>query len=202
MDPIWTPTRRGARRARTRCASRALGFDDYAQLVRFSRRSRSGSGRRRSRTWASSSRSRGTPWCDTSRGPEWATWFVGGKLNLAGTACTAGPGDSGRRRGSGRGRARTASGRPLTYRELSDAVTRFAEALAALGVEPGDRVAIFLPMSPQVAVASHACAHLGRFRFPSSPASPRPRSQRGFGTPRRRSSSPRTARYAGARRCR
>src|SRR5439155_1698062 len=50
--------------------------------------------------------------------------------------------------------------------ELSDAVTRFAEALAALGVEAGDRVALFLPMSPEVAIASHACAHLGAVQVP------------------------------------
>jgi acetyl-CoA synthetase len=45
-------------------------------------------------------------------------------------------------------------------------VTRLAEALAALGVEAGDRVALFLPMSPEVAIASHACAHLGAIQVP------------------------------------
>src|SRR5207249_7481286 len=42
----------------------------------------------------------------------------------------------------------------------------FAEALASLGVETGDRVALFLPMSPEVAIASHACAHLGAVQVP------------------------------------
>jgi acetyl-CoA synthetase len=45
-------------------------------------------------------------------------------------------------------------------------VTRFAEGLVALGVGPGDRVALFLPMSPEVAVASHACAHIGAIQVP------------------------------------
>ena len=45
-------------------------------------------------------------------------------------------------------------------------MTRLAEALVALGVEPGDRVAIFLPMSPEVAIASHACAHIGAIQVP------------------------------------
>ena len=45
-------------------------------------------------------------------------------------------------------------------------MTRFAEALVRLGVEPGDRVAIFLPMSPAVAIASHACAHVGAIQMP------------------------------------
>ena len=72
----------------------------------------------------------------------------------------------GRRRSSRSRQSEDGERQALTYRELSDAVTRLAEALAALGVGPGDRVAIFLPMSPQVAVASHACAHLGAIQVP------------------------------------
>ena len=45
-------------------------------------------------------------------------------------------------------------------------MTRLAEVLVARGVEPGDRVAIFLPMSPEVAVASHAVAHIGAIQVP------------------------------------
>jgi acetyl-CoA synthetase len=54
----------------------------------------------------------------------------------------------------------------LTFAELSHDVTRLAEELAALGVGAGDRVAIFLPMSPDVAVASHAIAHIGAIQVP------------------------------------
>jgi acetyl-CoA synthetase len=56
--------------------------------------------------------------------------------------------------------------RVLTFAELSRDVTRLAEELAALGVGVGDRVAIFLPMSPEAAVASHAIAHLGAIQVP------------------------------------
>ena len=45
-------------------------------------------------------------------------------------------------------------------------MTRLAEALVQLGVEPGDRVAIYLPMSPEAAIASHACAHIGAVQVP------------------------------------
>jgi acetyl-CoA synthetase len=45
-------------------------------------------------------------------------------------------------------------------------VTQVAEALVELGVREGDRVALFLPMSPAVAVASHACAHIGAVQVP------------------------------------
>src|SRR5207302_6680300 len=54
----------------------------------------------------------------------------------------------------------------LTWPELSREVTQLAEALRGRGVEAGDRVAIFLPMSPAVAVASHACAHVGAVQVP------------------------------------
>src|SRR5437764_647694 len=54
----------------------------------------------------------------------------------------------------------------LAYRHRSDRVPRFAEALVALGVRPGDRVAFFLPMSPEVSIVSHACAHIGAVQVP------------------------------------
>src|SRR5204862_6640773 len=57
--------------------------------------------------------------------------------------------------------------RELSWAELSTAVVRLAEALSALGVEAGDRVAIYMPMSPEVAIASHACAHVGAVQVPS-----------------------------------
>ncbi|HUK97356.1 MAG TPA: AMP-binding protein [Gaiellaceae bacterium] len=108
------------------------------------------------------------PWdrvVDTSRGPEWATWFTGGRVSIAhncvhrwasrrpDAVAAVGLGEDGSRR-------------ELSFAGLSQAVTRLAEELAGLGVEPGDRVAIFLPMSPEVAVASHAVAHLGAIQVP------------------------------------
>ncbi len=109
------------------------------------------------------------PWTqlsDGSRGPEWTTWFVGAKLNvawncvhrwaaspLAGAEAAIGLGEDGSRRS-------------LTFAELSHEVVKLAEALLRLGVEPGDRVGIYLPMSPEVAIASHACAHIGAVQVP------------------------------------
>ena len=51
--------------------------------------------------------------------------------------------------------------RRLTYRELHEAVCRFANVLKGLGVARGDRVMIYLPMVPEAAVAMLACARLG-----------------------------------------
>src|SRR5699024_8529231 len=51
--------------------------------------------------------------------------------------------------------------RRLTYRELHAEVCRFANALRHLGVAKGDRVAIYMPMVPEAAVAMLACARIG-----------------------------------------
>jgi acetyl-CoA synthetase len=51
--------------------------------------------------------------------------------------------------------------RRLTYRQLHEAVCRFANVLKDLGVRKGDRVTIYLPMIPEIAVAMLACARIG-----------------------------------------
>ena len=106
------------------------------------------------------------PWervLDTSNGPEWATWFVGGRLNVAWNCVHKWkdqPGEAAVFLGEEGTRA------SLTWPQLSREVTQVAEALLELGVSEGDRVAIFMPMSPAVAVASHACAHVGAVQVP------------------------------------
>jgi acetyl-CoA synthetase len=51
--------------------------------------------------------------------------------------------------------------RTITYKQLSDDVNRFANGLRSLGVEKGDRVAIYMGMVPELAVAMLACARIG-----------------------------------------
>src|SRR5262245_25897691 len=51
--------------------------------------------------------------------------------------------------------------RRYTYRELTDAVARFAGVLAGLGVGKGDRVLLYMPMVPETAIGMLACARLG-----------------------------------------
>ncbi|MGH7114563.1 MAG: acetyl-coenzyme A synthetase N-terminal domain-containing protein, partial [Stellaceae bacterium] len=51
--------------------------------------------------------------------------------------------------------------RRITYRQLHEAVCRFANVLKTRGVKKGDRVTIYLPMIPEIAVAVLACARIG-----------------------------------------
>ncbi len=162
---IWTPDQATLDRANVVRLMRRHGFDDYRVLVQRSIDDPEW-------FWAAAVEDMGIeffePWqhvVDASRGPEWATWFVGGRLNIAWNCVhrwAAERPDDTAAVFLGEDGAR----RELTFAEMSRDVTRLAEALVRLGVEPGDRVAIYLPMSPEVAIASHACAHVGAVQVP------------------------------------
>src|SRR5882757_5902468 len=92
--------------------------------------------------------------------PPYAKWFVGGTLNASANCldrhlATRGdklaviwegePGDV----------------RTFTYRELHAEVSKFANVLKSLGVQLGDRVAIYMPLVPEAIVAMLACARIG-----------------------------------------
>jgi len=94
--------------------------------------------------------------------PPHAKWFLGGKLN-ASVNCL----DRHVRAGNSGRVALIWEGEPpgevrrITYGELHADVNRFGNVLRGLGVKRGDRVAIYLPMVPEVAVAMLACARIG-----------------------------------------
>src|SRR4051794_23649024 len=166
MEVIWRPDEAPRERTNAMRLARKLGFDDYASLVAFS-------AEEPERFWPAAIDDLGLefsrPWdavVDESRGPEWATWFVGGRLNLAWNCVHRWARGERADEAAAVWQSEDGQRRSLSYRELSDQVTRLAEALARLGVDAGDRVAIFLPMSPEVAIASHACAHLGAIQVP------------------------------------
>ncbi len=94
--------------------------------------------------------------------PPHAKWFLGGKLN-ASVNCL----DRHVRAGKSGRLALIWEGEPpgevrrITYGELHADVNKFANVLKSLGIGRGDRVAIYLPMVPEVAVAMLACARIG-----------------------------------------
>jgi acetyl-CoA synthetase len=90
-----------------------------------------------------------------------AKWFTGGKLNMS-VQCLDRHLDGARRHKA----AIVWEGEPgdqrtLTYGQLHAEVCRFANALEELGVQSGDRIALYMPMIPELAIAVLACARLG-----------------------------------------
>ena len=102
---------------------------------------------------------------DDTRGIEWTTWFLGARLNVA-EACVHRWARETPDREAAAWAPEEGERRALTWAELSREVRRFAEALRELGIGKGDVVGTFLPMSPEAAIASHACAHLGAVQVP------------------------------------
>ncbi len=91
----------------------------------------------------------------------YARWFIGGTLNAAENCVD-------RHVAEGRGdkvafhwEGEPGDTRTITYADLQDEVCRFANVLKGLGVTKGDRVAIYMPMIPELPVAMLACARLG-----------------------------------------
>ena len=93
--------------------------------------------------------------------PPWVRWFEGGQLNASYNCLDrhveAGGGDKVAYYWEGE----PGEERAITYRELMDEVSRFANALKDLGVRRGDRVAIYLGMVPELPVAMLACSRIG-----------------------------------------
>src|SRR6478609_4624268 len=103
------------------------------------------------------------PWdevLDWSNAP-FAQWFVGGALNVSVNCLDrhveSGHGDQVAIHWEGE----PGDTRDLTYADLLREVSRAAHALTELGVRAGDRVAIYLPMIPEAAIAMLACARIG-----------------------------------------
>ena len=90
-----------------------------------------------------------------------AKWFVGGELNVAANCLD-------RHVAAGRGdkvayfwEGEPGDTRVITYAELLREVCKFANVLKSLGLQRGDRVAIYMPMIPELPMAMLACARLG-----------------------------------------
>ena len=165
-EVVWTPSAERIERANLTRLMRRLGCADYHELHRISVEDPE-------RFWPELVADLGLelahPWArvlDTTAGAEWAKWFVGARLNVAWNCVhrwAAGAraddeaavwlGEDGERES-------------WSWRRLSRETARLAEGLASLGIGEGDAVGIFLPMSPHVAVASHACAHIGAIQVP------------------------------------
>jgi acetyl-CoA synthetase len=163
---VWRPTKEHMERSRIARFMRAHGVATLAELQRRSVKDPDW-------YWDAVSKDLGLRWLrpytrvlDESRGVAWPRWFEGGLLNFTDNCVD-------RHIDAGRG-AKPAiiwegddgQSRALTYAELAREVGRLANALERLGVGEGDRVGVFLPMSPEAAIATLAVVRLGAIYTP------------------------------------
>ena len=157
----WVPTPPYLERSRLRRFAESHGHTDFPSLHHWSIEDLDG-------FWRAVDRDLGLVWkqpydrvLDSSRGIPWTTWWLGGRMNFVASALRHDP-------------ARTAIiyegeegvTRRLTYGELTAAVRRCAAGLRSLGVKPRDRVGIFLPLTPECAIATLAVAAIGAIYTP------------------------------------
>ena len=109
-----------------------------------------------------------TPWkevLDASAGIAWATWFTGGRTNLA-AICVDRWVDESPEAEAVRWEGEGGEVRVWTYAELARHVDGLASLLDAQGIGTGDAVGIFMPMLPETVVAAMAVAKLGAILLP------------------------------------
>ena len=164
-DIVWSPTAEYVERANVTRFMRAHGIETYEELVERSVQDISW-------FWDAVVRDLGIEFLepygqvlDVSRGVEWATWFGGGRINVAHQCVdrwSAATPDAPAVVWEGEdGDTRT-----WTYAELRRQTDRLARALLGLGVERGDAVGIFLPMLPETVAAVMACSKIGAIWVP------------------------------------
>ena len=160
---VWTPPEGWVERTNVWRFMQRLGFGSLPEFLRFS-------SEQNERFWDEMVREAGIDWfqpytrvLDTSEGVEWARWFVDGKINIAAncldrhaakeTPAILWEGEDG-------------ATRSVSFRRLAEDTARVANGLHSLGLREGDRVALVMPMLPEVVTILYACFKLGLIAVP------------------------------------
>jgi acetyl-CoA synthetase len=160
---IWTPPAGWVERTNVWRFMQQLGFSRLDEFLRFSRDENE-------RFWDEMVCEAKIEWAqpytkvlDASEGVEWSRWFVDGRLNIAANCLD--------RHVSSEAPAilwerEDGATREVSFRKLSEDVGRVANGLHALGFREGDRVALAMPMIPEVVTILYACFKLGLIAVP------------------------------------
>jgi acetyl-CoA synthetase len=93
--------------------------------------------------------------------PPHAEWFVGGRINISHNCLDRHLSTWRRNKAAIVWEGEPGDTRTLTYQQMHEQTCRFANVLKNLGVEKGDRVALYMPLVPELAIAMLACARIG-----------------------------------------
>jgi acetyl-CoA synthetase len=165
QDVVWSPSPEYVERANVTRFMRAHGIGSYEELVARSVGDVAW-------FWDAVVRDLDisflTPYervLDTSRGVEWATWFVGGRTNVA-HQCVDIWADRTPEAVAVVSEGEDGEVRRVTYRELRELTDRLAHGLRSIGVGQRDAVGIFMPMAIETVAAVMACSKLGAIWVP------------------------------------
>jgi acetyl-CoA synthetase len=103
---------------------------------------------------------------DTSGGLPWTRWCVGGRMNIVHNCLDKWLGTPIADRVAYRWEGEEGETRQMTYAQLWQAVNQCAAGLRALGIRKGDRVALFMPMCPELATVFFAVIRVGGIVLP------------------------------------
>ena len=103
---------------------------------------------------------------DSSRGIPWTRWCVGGRMNIVHNCLDRWMGTPVANRHAFRWETEDGEIGDLTYAELGQRVSQCAAGLDAIGVRKGDRVALFMPMCPELIISFFAVIRLGAIVLP------------------------------------
>jgi acetyl-CoA synthetase len=155
---IWNPTQDWIESTNVWRFMQRLELQDREAFLLFSRKNPE-------RFWDEMMREMGVEWfepyqqvLDTSRGVEWAQWFTGGRLNIAHN-CLDRWAESGRVACLWEGE--NGATRSVTFAEVREEAGRVANGLRAFGLEAGDRVAMCMPMVPEILSILYGCFQAG-----------------------------------------
>jgi acetyl-CoA synthetase len=187
----WRPTPEYIERSRLTAFMRKHGLRDYAQLMR------------RSTTdldwfWRAVLDDLGIEFyepyravLDTSRGIARTQWCVGGRMNIVHNCLDKWMGTPVQHRPALHWEGEEGTTRTMTYEQLHREVNRCANGLRRMGIARGDRVALFMPMCPELVAAFFAVINVGGIVLPLFSDTAPTRSPAGCTTPARRRCSPR-----------
>ncbi|HEY1242009.1 MAG TPA: AMP-binding protein [Bryobacteraceae bacterium] len=155
---IWQPSREFVESTNVWRFLRRLGFENREDFLLFSHEAPE-------RFWDEMMREMRVEWfapyrqvLDVSRGPEWSEWFLGGRLNIAHNCLDRWAATD---RVACLWEAEDGNRRTLTFTEVHAEANRVANALRAWGLREGDRVALCLPMVPELLSIVYGCFKVG-----------------------------------------
>jgi len=165
-DVVWRPTREYVENSRLWRFMQRHGIATYAELLQRANADIEW-------FWDATVKDLELEWfepyrqvVDLSRGLPWTRWFSGGKYNYVHDAVDRHAHSARRNKVAVIWEGDDGAVSKLSYWDLYAEVNRLANALRAMGIGKGDRVGVFMPMIPEVVIATLACSKIGAVYIP------------------------------------